>query len=170
MELFSQHNIEFDIVKQQSDIYHSVLNKYDNFTESYKKLFDIIGYNHFIWCKKWVDLQYSKDNKIQEFSPVRIWCLDVPEKHIICVNREMWDCFLLNSPYITENQYKSIFDLGGDDLYEKIYDLVDKEKTWKNIIKNKNEWDHYDDYLIPSPVKSRWVQRTYIVTAEREIG
>jgi hypothetical protein len=168
MELFTQQSTDFDIVNDKTDLGKSVLYTEDICTKGYDYIFDILGKNSFIWCKRRVDLIYDKRNKQQTFDQFRIWCLEVNERNIICIDRDIWDHILLDSPYMTDEQYSSIMDLGGEELFDHVWITTDKHQSWKGLIKtNKSDWTHHDDYLIPSPIKKNWVQRTFLCTPEK---
>ena len=181
MFLYTNQPIDFDIVKDKVDLSKSELyadKEFDGFKNAYDFLFNQLDSKDWIWCygRCYMDdckIVGSDKNKYQK--PYKTWILDVPDKHIVCIDRDIWDN-AINGFYCTEEIFTMAerLQLGKD--YDKFIDEVDNtikrlipaSATYKGLIKkDKKTWKKdSDDFLVPSPIKKNWIQRVYNVQLE----
>lgn len=187
MELYTYHPLDFNIITDKANLEHSPHygDKDPTFSEGFRRaydfLFDKTGRKDNIWCYGapcvWAS-RYTKD-----FTPSRLWVLDVPDRHIIAIDSTIWDFALNNWYYMNDEVYSGLIAHVGDDSEKEvrldrhfdkmIADLFDGDplNSYKSLIKPLKDADRFhDQFLIPSPIKKRWVVRTYVMQPERRIG
>lgn len=165
MILYSYQKNNFNIIKTPTDYNKSVYITDEVFSpmfkRSYEYLFSQLGSNKWIWT-------YGEFKPECRSKNDTLWILDVPDKHIKCIDNTVWHCVLNNGHYselynlipenLTESEYKK-----WDKVLDKLHDIYDqmltKEDTWKWLIKtDRKKWNKtYDEFLIPSPIKRSWV-------------
>lgn len=187
MELYTYHSLDFNIITDKVNLNNSP--HYgdpdpmfsDGFRRAYDFLFEKAGRKDNIWCYGAPVMWASRYTKNLE--PERLWILDVPDKHIIAIDSSIWDFALNNWYYLGDHVYGGLLEHVGDNREKEIRfdeqfdkmiaDLFDGNplNSYKNLIKPLKKVDMFhDQFLIPSPIKRRWVIRTYVIQAEAKIG
>ena len=173
MQLYTYHPLDYDILTQAPDLSKSgwyndeCKGIKDNFRFAYDMLFKKIGRQDVLWCYGTPYLCSNKLNKAQCFSEERVWHLDVPDKHVITINSDIWDCAINVFPYIPD----CIYDLHPD--FDKVYAAINTlfanpTESYDKLIKPLKKADIFrDQFLIPSPIKKQWVVRTHIIKPEK---
>jgi hypothetical protein len=148
----------------------------ETFQKAYDYLFDRIGRRDNIWCYGAPIINANKNNKLQSFKNERLWVLDVPDKHIIAIDSDIWDFALNNWYYLKDEVYDALYghvdEKDEDRIDEALASIYDKDprKSYKDLIKPlKKANQFHDQFLIPSPIKKSWVVRTFVVNAEERI-
>jgi hypothetical protein len=176
MILYTKQSLDFNIVKDKtklslSECYNDV--HCNVFKRAYDYLFSLLGHSNWIWCS---GIHVVNDHININTRKYRLWLLEISNDNIICINRAMWDCMLLNSPYMNEiwdfiDHTKIDEDKTSsfvDDFEKLIRKYVNDFDTYEGLIRNDpNTWkEDFDDFLIESPVDSSNVLSTHIVIPE----
>lgn len=182
MYLYTQHPLNFHLVKEATDLKLSEFYNDAGYSEEIRKAYDFLykklGANNWIWCYGNPVICANKNNKVQNFEQERLWVLDVPEKHIVAIDSTIWDYALNACFYLDCDTYSGVLSaFGNDPEKEKLFDLFLEDVFEKNpydsytgIVKPLKKADiFHDQFLIPSPIKKSWVVRTYLMQAERKI-
>lgn len=170
MILYSRQSRDFNIVRDRVDLSKSSFysdSSFPNFKSAYEFLFKKLGTREWIWCRRnspyFSELRDEKSNYPED----RIWVLDVPDKHIVCVDISIWH-FIINDLkwFGSDHFYHFVDELGIDekwvDILNKSLDILSKEETWKKLIReNKKDWKEEDEYLVKSPISKRWIVGVY---------
>lgn len=167
MYLYTCHDLDFNIVKDVSDLKKSYWYGRDiiSMTKAYNYLFNLIGTRQIIWCYGEASSCIYKSKK-----PYRIWHLDVPKKDVIAIDSTIWDYVINGWRYASDELFDEVTRYCNGDV-DKASDMIDKmfkntKQTYKQLIKPlKDAVRDTDQFLIPSPVKKHWVLHKGIFTA-----
>ena len=173
MILYTRQGSDFNLIRDKVDLLKSThyADCFFGFKKAYDFLFEKLSHDQWIWCHAtpyFSDMRFVKP----EYPKERLWVLDVPDKHITCINRNMWDYIINDWKWFgNDHFYNYVKELDIDqkwiDKLDEAMESLPKEETWKNIVrKNKKEWLEEDDYLIKAPIKKRWVVAVYKLEEE----
>ena len=185
MELYTYQSLDFNLITDKVNLSASPHygDKYPDSREMFCRAYDFLfassGRKDNIWCYGFPCMWATRNNKIENFDPQRLWVLDVPDKHIIAIDSSIWDFAINNWYYLEDSVYSELMAHIADDDAKKqaqfdklIAELYDHEpqNSYKKLIKPLKDADRcHDQFLIPSPIKKSWVIRTFVVEAERRI-